>query len=242
MRYLILLVLFLLPYSTNAFSFVVDPDPAPIDQTQSTVEATCAGTDVNTGENWVLYYPNGEPYFWDWCNNGGYDPGFLNDWLSNSDPEGTYTVRGFGFSEDSEAWWTTTLENLPEISEATSVSTFCYVACSESENATWGSANGFWGDDFSAGDIAQTMEASVQATGFNVWPLMTFVGIPIAFLIALYLIWLINKTLTPPKKSDDSVINPQGKNFIYHSAEDLEFKREYGQVKRKRGRPRKYPL
>jgi len=111
----------------------------------------------------------------------------------------------------------------------------------ENTNETWGSPNGFWGDTTPSAIIGD-MEASVQATGVNIWPLMTFVGIPIAFLIALYLIWLINKTLTPPKKSDENVINPQGENFIYHSAEDLEFKREYGQVKRKRGRPRKYPL
>lgn len=110
-----------------------------------------------------------------------------------------------------------------------------------STNELWGSSNGFWGDTTPT-QIVGDMEASVQATGVNIWPLMTFVGIPIAFLIAIYLIWLINKTLTPAKKSDENVINPQGENFIYHSAEDLEFKREYGQVKRKRGRPRKYPL
>jgi len=110
-----------------------------------------------------------------------------------------------------------------------------------SQNTTWNNDNGFWGD-VTATDIKETMQASVQATGVNIWPLFTFVGIPVAFLIALYLVWLINKTLTPPKKSEENIINPQGENLIYHSAEDLEFKREYGQTKRKRGRPRKYPL
>jgi len=110
-----------------------------------------------------------------------------------------------------------------------------------SSNNLWGSSNGFWGDT-TPSDITDTLQASVQATGLNIWPLIMFVGIPVAFLIAIYLLWLINKTLTPSKKSDDNVINPQGENLIYHNVDELEFKREYGQVKRKRGRPRKYPL
>jgi hypothetical protein len=102
-------------------------------------------------------------------------------------------------------------------------------------NALWGSSNGFWGSTTPL-EISETLQASVQATGVDIYPLLKFVGIPMAFLIALYLIWLINKTLTPEKKKEN-IINPQGEEFIYHSADDLAFKNEYG--KRKRGRPRK---
>jgi len=108
------------------------------------------------------------------------------------------------------------------------------------QNALWGSSNGFWGSTTPL-DISETVVASVQATGIDIYPLLKFVGIPMGFLIALYLVWLINKTLTPEKRGT-RIINPDGDDIIYHSAEDLEFKREYGQVKRKRGRPRKNPL
>lgn len=117
-----------------------------------------------------------------------------------------------------------------------------FTVLSGNTNQTWGSNNGFWGDT-SIGDVTTAMEASVQATGANVWQLLTFVGIPLAFLLAGFLIYLINKQLTPVKSSAENkeIINPGGSDFIYHSAEDLEFKRNYGQetTKRKRGRPRK---
>lgn len=110
------------------------------------------------------------------------------------------------------------------------------------ENALWGSSNGFWGSTTPL-DIAGTLQASVQATGVDIYPLLKFVGIPMGFLIALYLVWLINKTLTPvPEKKLGKTLDTDKEEFIYHSADDLEFKREYGQVKRKRGRPRKNPL
>jgi len=109
-----------------------------------------------------------------------------------------------------------------------------------STNQTWGSNNGFWGDT-SVGDVTTAMEASVQATGVNIYPLLTFVGIPLAFLLAGFLIYLINKQLTPVTTGKKEIVNPGGDDIIYHSAEDLEFRRNYGQEtpKRKRGRPRK---
>jgi hypothetical protein len=89
--------------------------------------------------------------------------------------------------------------------------------------------------------LMATVIDGVQTTGGTaVWPLMGVVGLPIAFVIAGYLVWLINKELTPVKPSKET-INPAGDDIVYHSAADLEFKREYGQEKpkRKRGRPRK---
>ncbi len=106
------------------------------------------------------------------------------------------------------------------------------------DNPTWGNSNGFWGSTTPT-VIANDLKASVQSTGANIWPLLALVGIPMGFLIAFMLIRLINKELTPVQKP----VEKKKEDFIYHSADDLEFKREYGKpVKRKRGRPRKNPL
>lgn len=116
-----------------------------------------------------------------------------------------------------------------------------FLIVAASTNSTWGSSNGFWGDSFSAGDVSDTLQASVQATGADIWPLFTFVGIAIAFVIGLLLVSMIQTTTQQNHfgKADKMVINPKGEEFIEHSVDDLEFKREYGQEKRKRGRPRK---
>jgi hypothetical protein len=103
----------------------------------------------------------------------------------------------------------------------------------------WGSNNGFWGST-TPSVIAGDLEASVQATGANIWPLIAIVGIPVGFLIALWLVMLINKELTPIKETKKE----KKYDFIYHSADDLEFKNNYGKdpnviVKRRRGRPKK---
>lgn len=55
-------------------------------------------------------------------------------------------------------------------------------------NSIWGSSNGFWGDDFTAVDVKESMQASVQATGVSIWPLFALMGIPLAFIIAYYLV------------------------------------------------------
>jgi hypothetical protein len=119
----------------------------------------------------------------------------------------------------------------------TTIEQFNFDAIDVQNSNIWGGSNGFWGNT-TVGDVTTAMEASVQATGANVWGLLTFVGLPIAFLLAGLLLYMIKKELTPV-----SVTKNQTKkdNFIYHSPEDLEFKREYGQekTKRKRGRPRK---
>lgn len=115
---------------------------------------------------------------------------------------------------------------------------------SESNNI-WGSNNGFWGDDFTTDDVRNTLQASVQTTGFNIWPLFVFVGIAGAFAIAGLLVYQIRSSVSVNTSKNKDIINPNGEDFIYHDAKDLEFKREYGidpPVKRKRGRPRKNPL
>lgn len=113
-----------------------------------------------------------------------------------------------------------------------------------SSNATWGSNNGFWGD-VTTSDIKDSLQASVQATGFNIWPLFAFVGVALAFGIAGLVVYQIRQSVAVNTGNKKEIVNPGGSDFIYHSAEDLEFKRNYGSeepVKRKRGRPRKTPL
>lgn len=108
-------------------------------------------------------------------------------------------------------------------------------------NNTWHSQNGFWGSTTPI-SILGGMTASVQSTGASIWPLFKYVGIPLAFAIALHLINFIYNSVVERKKrkNEITILNPNGEDFITHSAEDLEFKREYGQeTRRKRGRPRK---
>ena len=108
-----------------------------------------------------------------------------------------------------------------------------------SNNATWRGNNGFWGSTTPI-SIVGDMTASVQNTGSSIWPLFKVVGIPIALILALALVNFMWQALYMPKnKKASEIVNSNGENFIYHSANDLEFKRDNGQVKRKRGRPRK---
>lgn len=96
-----------------------------------------------------------------------------------------------------------------------------------SSNTTWGSNNGFWGETTPL-QIIGGMEASVQETGMNLWPLLVFVGIGLAFSIGGMLVINIKQNAGVGSKE---TINPKGEEFIEHSAEDLEFKREYGKRK-----------
>jgi len=66
----------------------------------------------------------------------------------------------------------------------------------------WKGNNGFWGSTTPM-MIIDDMTASVQDTGANVWPLLTFVGIPVGFMIALYLVYMINAELKPTKTTDE---------------------------------------
>jgi hypothetical protein len=114
-------------------------------------------------------------------------------------------------------------------------------------NNIWNSENGFWGST-TPGAIIGDMTASVQNTGANLWPLLAFVGVPIAFIIALYLIFMINQTLTPEKKKDEFSIDEFNKKAdelqaFYSKTGESGAGYDYSTVvKRKRGRPRKNPI
>lgn len=80
-------------------------------------------------------------------------------------------------------------------------------------NDTWGN-NGFWGASFTTNDVSETLEASVQATGAELWPLLVFVGIAIAFIVFLQLVFLVNHSVKPKKvvkKKSDSY-GPENSN------------------------------
>jgi hypothetical protein len=118
-----------------------------------------------------------------------------------------------------------------------------FIQNSETYNSIWNGNNGFWGST-TISDVGNTLTASVQNTNDSVLPLLTFVGIPIGFLIAGILINMINNTLTPAKEEEEiqvkkkrgrprkTVINPNGEDLITQSASDLEFKRNYGRSKK----------
>jgi len=111
-------------------------------------------------------------------------------------------------------------------------------------NSTWGSDNGFWGST-TASNVQSTLTAGVQNTGADLWGLLVFAGIAIAFIIFLQLVFLTKKSVKPTTKKefDEVAFNKK--------ADELEefFSRTGGadpelveQIKRKRGRPRKNPI
>jgi len=89
-------------------------------------------------------------------------------------------------------------------------------------------------NDVSPTEMIASVKAGTVDTTDKVLPLLTLLGIPLGFLLVLMLIGMINKTLTPEKtgkKGRTEIINPQGDDIVYHSAKDLEFKRNYGRRK-----------
>jgi len=85
----------------------------------------------------------------------------------------------------------------------------------------WGNSNGFWGETTPETMVA-TLEQGTGETFNQISPLFLYVGIPITFAIAFYLLYLINQTLTPQKTpiNDSMGLEP----------------------KKRRGRPRKTPV
>lgn len=63
-------------------------------------------------------------------------------------------------------------------------------------NTTWGD-NGIWGGDVSTQDVKDTLSASVQATGTNLWPMLVFIGVAIAFTIFGYVVLSIQRSNRP---------------------------------------------
>lgn len=123
---------------------------------------------------------------------------------------------------------------------------FLIVYTEPNENSTWNNSAGFWGDDFSTASVTGTLAASVQSTGADIWPLLIFLGVSLAFIIFLQVVFLTKKSVKPSNKKD---FDPVAFN---KKADELEeFYSKTGGAsdeivetitKRRRGRPRKYPI
>lgn len=82
-------------------------------------------------------------------------------------------------------------------------------------NIWGGSDNGFWGDDFSTVDIKDSLQASVQATGVSIWPLLYLVGVPLAFAIAYYLLDFLYYSIYRGQTSKISSQSPYLDKMVY---------------------------
>jgi hypothetical protein len=87
-------------------------------------------------------------------------------------------------------------------------------------NQVWGTDNAFFGSS-SPVTVLASISGGVTDTGVSLWPLLIFLGIGIAFIIGNMLVGFIKQStqIKTVKKKED---------FIYHNADDLEFKRDYG--------------
>lgn len=88
----------------------------------------------------------------------------------------------------------------------------------------WTSDNGFWGDDFSVGDAKSTLVAGVAASGAEIWPLLVFVGVGLAFVIFNMIASAIKQSVGG---SRTEVVNPGGEDYIEKTVDDIAFKRQY---------------
>lgn len=79
----------------------------------------------------------------------------------------------------------------------------------------WGSNSGFWGDDFSTVDIKDSLQASVQATGVSIWPLLYLAGVPLAFAIAYYLLDFLYYSIYLGQTSKISSQSPYLDKMVY---------------------------
>lgn len=86
----------------------------------------------------------------------------------------------------------------------------------------WSGTNGFWGSTTPL-EMSATVFNGTTATFQDLVPLFKFAGVPIAFMIAVLLISFINRSIEKKKEKKAST-----EDLIYHSANDLEFKRNYG--------------
>jgi len=95
--------------------------------------------------------------------------------------------------------------------------------------------------DITPSDMIASVKDGTQQTTGKTLPLIVLVGIPLAFLILLALVNFLQQTVKEDtrkrgKKAQDDFKKlfkeEKKEDFIYHSAEDLEFKREYGNRKK----------
>lgn len=234
-----LIVFILFAYTANAYSGTYFNATLSDSTLTVTVQEPYQTACDNVGNYVPIYFDandNDAPYFPIEQCGGVYDIGL---YTSNTDSVRVVMV----YDPDATFWYSGANLSYNEfLSSFPSGASFVDdQIITENTNSTWGSSNGFWGDT-TPSVIASDLTASVQDTGLNLWPLFAFLGVGLAFAIAGLLITNIREKSVPELKNKD------GEDFIYHSNEDLEFRRNYGSnalestTKRKRGRPRKNPL
>lgn len=111
-------------------------------------------------------------------------------------------------------------------------------------NITWGS-NGIWGTEVTGVDVQEDIVASVQTTGANLWPLLTFAGVALAFILFLQLVFLTDKSIKPIKSPvfDKEKFNSKANELdAFYKKTGNADPAVIEVIKRKRGRPRKTPL
>jgi hypothetical protein len=66
----------------------------------------------------------------------------------------------------------------------------------------WG-GGGFFGSTISPNDIKTDVQASVIETGANLWGLLVFLGVSLAFIIFMQVVFLTNRSIKPKKPKFD---------------------------------------
>ncbi len=105
---------------------------------------------------------------------------------------GEYTVTNSDFSPDR---WTLTVTPAPVVT-VVDFSESINISNPTPPNSTWGD-DGFWGSAVTTEDVREDMVASVQATGANLWPLLAFLGVVLAFAIFGMVVNSISSSVKP---------------------------------------------
>lgn len=102
-------------------------------------------------------------------------------------------VTGWVFSGD-----TYFINFTPDLTQVSS-GTYAGVSFSDVDpngNQTWGNG-GIWGSANTTESVREDLVASVQATGANLWPMLIFLGVVLAFAIFGYLLTSVNTSVKP---------------------------------------------
>jgi len=115
-----------------------------------------------------------------------------------------------------------------------------------SSNTTWNNDDAFWGDEFSTAQVKETLTASVQDTSTDLWGLLIFSGIALAFIIFLQVVFLTKKSIKPTSKKtfDPIAFNKKADELdeFYNRTGGADPELVDQIKKRGRGRPRKNPI
>lgn len=80
-------------------------------------------------------------------------------------------------------------------------------------NILWNSENGFFGNETPA-QVSANMVDGARSTGLSLWPLLSFLGILIAFVIFLSVVTAINDSLAPKNAQIPRVMGKDGNYYV----------------------------